>query len=100
MPAKTDRICPGLESSPNDDAIRNFYQASGSTKPLTLAPIPEPERSWAVLSMLPSVILATDFLLLGVVIAFATTLPPAPELFFAAYAHASTTTPTVEDTST
>eukprot|EP00965_Chrysotila_dentata_P069913 2309303-Pleurochrysis_carterae.AAC.1 len=44
MPAKTDRICPGLEPSLDDDAIRNFYKAGGSIKPLTLAPTPEPEN--------------------------------------------------------
>eukprot|EP00965_Chrysotila_dentata_P163422 5397101-Pleurochrysis_carterae.AAC.1 len=26
MPAKTDRICPGLEPSLDDDAARNFYR--------------------------------------------------------------------------
>eukprot|EP00965_Chrysotila_dentata_P130153 4303134-Pleurochrysis_carterae.AAC.1 len=32
MPAKIDRICPGLEPTLDDDAVRNFYQAGGSIK--------------------------------------------------------------------
>eukprot|EP00965_Chrysotila_dentata_P029568 983067-Pleurochrysis_carterae.AAC.1 len=40
MPAKFDRICPGLEPSLEDDAVRNFYQTGGLIKPRTLAPTP------------------------------------------------------------
>eukprot|EP00965_Chrysotila_dentata_P183855 6070946-Pleurochrysis_carterae.AAC.1 len=32
MPAKTDRICPGLKLSLDKDAVRNSYQAGGSIK--------------------------------------------------------------------
>eukprot|EP00965_Chrysotila_dentata_P252775 6210866-Pleurochrysis_carterae.AAC.1 len=95
VPVETGRICPGLEPSLEDDAVRNSYQAGGLIKPRTLASTPKPEHFWPVLSILSNMVLATGFLLLGVVITFATTLPaPTPELLLAAYVHVSTTTPT------